>query len=132
MCQLILTRSYDNGAAWTSVHDSVTGTSLVTRAATGQDTVCYRVRAFDTGGLYSPWTASQSRPINQPPTAPAEITVGTVTHSEYTTVVWTPASDPDGSIAGYTLQRSVNGGPYETVYTGGALTFTDRARQIIL
>ena len=39
----------------------------------------------------------------------------------------TPASDPDGSIAGYTLQRSVNGGPYETVYTGGALTFTDRA-----
>ena len=41
---------YDNGAAWTSVHDSVTGTSLVTRAAAGQDAVCYRVRAFDTGG----------------------------------------------------------------------------------
>ena len=123
--------SYDNGVAWTSVHDSVTGTSLVTRAAAGQDTVCYRVRAFDTGGLYSPWTTSQSRSINQPPTAPAEITVGTVTHGEYTTVVWTPASDPDGSIAGYTLQRSVNGGPYETVYTGGALTFTDRAENWI-
>lgn len=119
--------SYDNGATWTSLHDSVSGTSLVTSVAAGQDAACYRVRAFDTGGLYSSWTTSQNSPINQPPTAPAEISVGTVTYGEYTTVVWTPSTDPDGSVDSYTLQRSINGGAFETIFTGAALTFTDRA-----
>lgn len=119
-------RSYDGGSTWTSVDSAVTGTSLNTTVTAGNTTVLFRVRAFDDGGLYSDWTVSDSAKINQPPTAPSELTAGAVTYGDYAELAWTAATDSDGSIAGYTLQRSVNGGTFETVYTGTALVYTDQ------
>lgn len=120
-------RSYDGGSSWTGVGDAVSETSVTDAVAAGHTSVRYRVRAFDAGGLYSPWTVSRSAEINQPPAAPEALSVGTVTYGDYTALTWTAASDPDGSIAGYTLQRAVNGGEYAPVYTGPAVSYTDRA-----
>ncbi len=120
-------RSYDDGTTWSSVSSPVSGTSAVITENTGNAAVSYRVRAVDAGGLYSGWTAARSCPINQPPSAPPEVILGTVRLGEYMTVVWTAAADPDGTVESYTLQRSVDGGSYETVYSGPSLTYTDRS-----
>ena len=65
--------------------------------------------------------AEEQLPDPQPPDAPPFITVGSVTQGETVSVSW-------GSVSGspvYTLQRSVNGGAFQTVYTGSSLTYTD-------
>ena len=121
-------RSYDGGNTWTSVNKAVTGTSVTTSVTEGHETVAYRVRAFDSGGLQSGWAYAEEQAVNKLPTAPPEIIIGAVTYNEYTTIVWSASKDPDGAIASYTLQRSVNGGSFETVYSGPALTFTDKTQ----
>ena len=120
-------RSYDNGSTWISIGNAVREASTTTTVTEGNTAVLYRVRAYDDGGLYSGWTVSQSSVINQPPTASPGITLGTVRYGEYATLVWLPSEDSDGNISSYMLQRSVNGGEFETVYSGTALTFTDRS-----
>lgn len=118
--------SYNGGSTWTSVDSAVNGTSLDTTVTAGNTAVLFRVRAFDSGGLYSGWTVSQNAEINQPPTVPEELALDTVVYGDYADLAWTAATDQDGSIASYTLQRAVNGGAFETVYTGSALTYTDQ------
>ncbi len=120
-------RSYDGGGTWTSVQ-SVTRTSLSTSVTSGYTAVMYRVRACDSGGLKSGWTVSAKGRINKLPTAPPQVVIGTVTYNEYTTVTWSASTDPDGTVDSYTLQRSVNGGTFETIYNGPKLTFTDKTQ----
>ncbi len=68
-------RSYDRGTTWSTVSHSTTATSLTDQVAAGNQTMMYRVRAFDTEGLYSPWTTSEASTINTEPTAPAFVSV---------------------------------------------------------
>lgn len=62
---------------------------------------------------------------NQLPTAPGSITVPTVAAGQPCAITWTAATDPDGTIASYTLERSVNGSGWTQVFSGNALTYTD-------
>ena len=62
---------------------------------------------------------------NQPPTAPGSLTVPTVTAGDPVAISWTAATDPDGTIAAYHLERSANMGVWEEIYTGPGLTYTD-------
>lgn len=62
---------------------------------------------------------------NQPPSAPGSITVPAVAAGQQCAITWTAATDPDGTIASYTLERSVNGSGWTQVFSGNALTYTD-------
>lgn len=63
--------------------------------------------------------------LNQPPTAPGSITVPTVAAGQPCAITWTAATDTDGTIASYTLERSVNASGWTQVFSGNALTYTD-------
>ena len=63
--------------------------------------------------------------LNDPPTAPGSINVPTVAAGQPCSITWTAATDPDGTIASYTLERSVNGSGWTQVFSGNALTYTD-------
>lgn len=62
---------------------------------------------------------------NSPPTAPDSLTVPTVTAGDPVAISWTAATDPDGTITAYHLERSANMGVWEEIYSGPALTYTD-------
>ena len=67
------------------------------------------------------------------PTAPEDIGAdgstytGMIFTGDTITVTWSESTDVDGDLAGYTVQRSYNGGSYTAVYQGTALTCTDTA-----
>ena len=63
--------------------------------------------------------------LNQPPSAPGSIDVPTVAAGQPCAITWTAATDPDGTIASYILERSVNGSGWTQVFSGNALTYTD-------
>lgn len=63
--------------------------------------------------------------LSQPPTAPASITVPTLASGAQAAITWTAATDPDGTIASYTLERSINGSGWTQIFSGNALTYTD-------
>lgn len=63
---------------------------------------------------------------NTPPTPPTTLNVPTDIYGGKTAVIsWNAGSDVDGNLAGYELERSVNGGAYSQIYKGAALTYTD-------
>lgn len=62
---------------------------------------------------------------NEPPTAPGSIDVTAPVAGQPLTVTLTAATDPDGIVAAYVIQRRVDGGGWQQVYSGPALTFTD-------
>src|SRR5699024_9464582 len=54
---------------------------------------------------------------NQAPTAPSTITVPSeVIGGENLSISWGQSTDPDGNLAGYKLERKVNGGSWSQVY----------------
>ena len=63
--------------------------------------------------------------VDQPPTAPASINVPTVAKGQPCAITWTAATDPDGTIASYTLERSINNSGWSQIFSGNALTYTD-------
>lgn len=63
---------------------------------------------------------------NQNPTQPSSITVPTtVRGGETLAISWGSSTDPDGNLAGYRLERSINGGAYSQIYQGTQLAYTD-------
>ena len=63
---------------------------------------------------------------NSAPTKPSSINVPTSIYGGRTaSISWGASTDPDGNLAGYILQRSVNSGTWTEVYRGTALTYTD-------
>lgn len=63
---------------------------------------------------------------NTPPTPPTVLNVPTDIYGGKTAVIsWNAGSDVDGNLAGYELERSINGGAYSQIYKGAALTYTD-------
>ena len=123
-------KSVDGGSQWTQIYRSQsTATSAQDNVAFGTASVMYRVRAFDTEGLESGWrTSSQVTVVNNmAPGAPPSITVPNEVKGGGTLIVsWTAATDSDGNLSGYILERCINGGSEWTqVFKGNALSYTD-------
>ena len=121
-------RSTNGGSSWSQIYQG-TATSTTNNVAFGTTSVMYRVKAYDTDGLESGWrTSSQVTVVNNnAPSAPPSIAVPNDVKGGSTLVIsWTAASDSDGNLSGYILERSTDGGSaYTQVYKGNALTYTD-------
>ena len=121
-------RSTNGGSSWSQIYQG-TATSTTNNVAFGTASVMYRVKAYDTEGLESGWrTSSQVTVVNNnAPSAPPSIAVPNDVKGGSTLVIsWTAASDSDGNLSGYILERSTEGGSaYTQVYKGNALTYTD-------
>lgn len=121
-------RSTNGGSSWSQIYQG-TATSTTNNVAFGTTSVIYRVKAYDTEGLESGWrTSSQVTVVNNnAPSAPPSIAVPNDVKGGSTLVIsWTAASDSDGNLSGYILERSTDGGSaYTQVYKGNALTYTD-------
>lgn len=124
----VVQRSVDGGSAWTQIYQ---GSALTTTNTVpfGTEDVMYRVRAYDSEGLYSGWrTSGQVTVINNTaPTVPDGITVPeAVQGGQPLDIAWGPSTDGENNLAGYGLERQVDGGDWEAVYTGPGLAFTDQ------
>lgn len=121
-------RSTNGGSSWSRIYQG-TATSTTDSIAFGTTSVMYRVKAYDTDGLESGWrTSSQVTVVNNnAPSAPPSIAVPKDVKGGSTLVIsWTAASDSDGNLSGYILERSTDGGSaYTQVYKGNAPTYTD-------
>ena len=121
-------RSTDGGSSWSQIYQG-TATSTTNNVAFGTTSVMYRVKAYDTDGLESGWRTSSRVTVvnNNAPSAPPSIAVPKDVKGGSTLVIsWTAASDSDGNLSGYILERSTDGGSaYTQVYKGNALTYTD-------
>ena len=121
-------RSTNGGSSWSQIYQG-TATSTTNNVAFGTASVMYRVKAYDDEGLESSWrTSSQVTVVNNnAPSAPPSIAVPNDVKGGSTLVIsWTAASDSDGNLSGYILERSTDGGSaYTQVYKGNALTYTD-------
>lgn len=121
-------RSTDGGWSWSRIYQG-TATSTTDSIAFGATSVMYRVKAYDTEGLESGWRTSSRVTVvnNNAPSAPPSIAVPKDVKGGSTLVIsWTAASDSDGNLSGYILERSTDGGfAYMQVYKGDALTYTD-------
>lgn len=72
-------------------------------------------------------TSTETVAANAAPSTPSALTIpADIAAGASFGVSWGASSDPDGNLAGYILERSVDGGAYWTqVYKGTALTTTD-------
>lgn len=113
--------------AWTTIAT----TSATTRSYTvpyGTASIQVRVRAQDNIGFTSTtYVTSSSVTVinNQPPTAPGSINVTGVVAGQQATITLTAATDPDGTIASYIYERSVDGSAWQQIANVNSLTQTD-------
>lgn len=122
----ILERSQNEALPWTQVLSSNV-TSFTDTAPSNVDSVRYRVKAVDAYNAESAYTTSTSVTIikNYAPSAPASINATNVVINENATITWGQATDSDGEIESYVLERRIDGGPFTQIYTGNALTYSD-------
>lgn len=115
-----------DGGSWTQFasENSLTVTDSIDDSWT---TVAYRARAMDDMGAEGPYAASEVYTVvhNLPPTAPGSIQVTNVTTGQEATVTLTAATDPDGTVASYIYERSVDGAEFQPFANVNALTQTD-------
>ena len=118
-----------SGGAWTTISSNNTATSLQYTIPAGTTSFAARVLASDTWGFSSSdYTTGATLTVtnNLPPTAPASITIGDVLGGQETTITWEAATDSDGTIAQYQLERNVdNGDTWTQIFSGNALTYND-------
>ena len=122
-----LERSVNGGSSWSNVYKG-NARSTTNTVPFGTESVMYRVRAYDSQGLYSSYKTSNQVTVvnNNAPSAPASITVPvTVLGGAALTVTWGAASDSDGNLSGYALERQVDGGAWSEINRGAALSFND-------
>lgn len=62
---------------------------------------------------------------NAPPTAPGSINVSNVIKGQTVTITLTAATDPDGTVASYIYERSVDGSAWEQIANVNSLTSQD-------
>lgn len=123
----IVERSTDGGGTWVQVYQG-TSTSTTNTVPAGSETVMYRVKAYDSEGLYSTYRNSAQVSVfnNAVPSAPGGITIPEeVLGGGSLTVTWTASTDPDNNLEGYELERQVDGGEWTQVYKGPNMSFTD-------
>ena len=64
--------------------------------------------------------------VNKPPTTPPSITIpDTINGGVQFPVSWGAATDTDGNLAGYKLERQLNGGAWSQIFQADALTTND-------
>lgn len=122
-----LERSTNGGSSWSNVYKG-NARSTTNTVPFGTESVMYRVRAYDSEGLYSGYKSSSQVTVinNQPPSVPASITVpNEVLGGGSLTITWGVSTDSDGNLSGYALERQVDGGAWSEVFRGNALNFTD-------
>lgn len=121
-------RSVDGGTTWTQIYQG--GAASTTNIVPfGTESVMYRVKAYDTEGLESGWkTSGQVTVINNTaPTVPGSITVPeAVQGGQPLAVSWGASSDGENNLAGYSLERQVDGGEWGAVYSGAELSYVDQ------
>ena len=117
------------GGAWQTIATNSTATSQQYTIPAGTTTFAARVRASDTWGFSSSdYTTGATLTVinNEPPSAPDGITIGPVLGGEQTTITWGRATDSDGTIASYQLERQIdNGDTWEQIYTGLTRSYDD-------
>ena len=123
----ILERSTDGGKSWSQIYQG-NSRSTTNTVPFGTGSVMYRVKAYDSDGLASGYKTSGQVTVvnNTAPTAPNGITVpNTVLGGATLTITWGAATDQDGNLSGYSLERQVDGGDWAQVYSGNTLSYTD-------
>lgn len=120
-------KSTNGGSSWSQIYQ---GTARQTTDAVsfGTVSVMYRVRAYDSDGLHSGYkTGLQVTVVNNvaPVASPAISVPNEVKGGASLAVSWSAATDSDGNLAGYSLERQVDGGEWTQIYSGTALSFTD-------
>lgn len=119
-------RSTNGGSSWAQIYrgSSRSTTNLVEK---GTPSVMYRVRAYDSNGQYSAYTTSPNRTVinNEPPSAPGSISVTPPVSGQTTEITITAATDPDGTIASYQYERSVDSNGWTQLINADQLTYTD-------
>lgn len=123
----IVERSTNGGSSWSQIYQG-SATSTSNTVAFGTNTVAYRVKAYDSAGLESGWKTSNTVTVtnNRAPGAPGSLTVPAVVRGGSNLAIsWTAASDSDGNLSGYELERQVDGGSWTQIYKGSALAYTD-------
>lgn len=115
------------GGAWTTIA-TTTATSRSYTVPYGTASIQVRVQAKDNLGFTSTtYVTSSSVTVinNQPPTAPGSIDVTNVVAGQQATITLTAATDPDGTIASYIYERSVDGSAWTQIANVNSLTQTD-------
>lgn len=123
----IVERSTNGGSSWSQIYQG-SATSTSNTVAFGTESVTYRVKAYDSAGLESGWKTSNTVTVtnNRAPSAPGSLTVPAIVRGGSTLAIsWTAASDNDGNLSGYELERQVDGGSWSQIYKGSALAYTD-------
>lgn len=118
---------YDSSWRWQTLTTTTALTASLQVPKDTYQTLEVRVRAQDNLGFTSTtWVSSGVKNIiaNQPPTAPG-ITVDNVYINQHLTVTLTPATDPDGTVASYIIQRCIDGGQWNQVQSGTSMTFSE-------
>ncbi|MDE2157044.1 MAG: hypothetical protein KGJ32_14330, partial [Xanthomonadaceae bacterium] len=105
-----------NGGSWTTLQSS-SATSLAI-SGKGNGSYGYHVQACNASGC-GPWSATASTTVLLPPAAPASITVPASSTGSIA-VSWAASS----TASSYTLQQSLNGGSWSSVYSGAATSST--------
>lgn len=118
-----------DGGSWTVVgtYGSSTRAASVSVPA-GTETIAFRVRAKDANGYWSDYKTSGTYTVknNAAPGAPESITVPeTVYGGKETEISWAAASDPDGNLSGYILERQTDGGSWSQRYKGAGRSYAD-------
>ena len=118
-----------DGGSWTVVgtYGGSTRTASVP-VAKGTETIAFRVRAKDENGYWSDYKTSGAYTVknNAAPGAPGSITVPeTVYGGKETEISWAAASDPDGNLSGYILERQTDGGSWSQRYKGSGRSYAD-------
>lgn len=123
----VVERSVNGGSSWSQIYQG-SGRSTTNTVASGTSSVMYRVRAYDSEGLYSGYKVSSQVSVinNSAPNTPESISIPAgVLGGGTLTVTWSAASDPDGNLTGYELERQVDGGAWAQVYKGEDTSYTD-------
>ena len=122
-----LERSIDGGGSWTQVYQG-SAVAAVTPVPAGIESVMYRVKAYDSYGEESGYAATSEYTVinNTAPTVPETITVPSVIANGSSVLIsWGASTDADGEAVSYQLERSIDGGAFEVIYTGSARNYTD-------
>ena len=118
-----------SGGAWQTISSNNTATSLQYTIPAGTTTFAARVLASDTWGFSSSdYTTGATLSVtnNLPPSAPDGITIGDVLGGQQCTITWGAATDSDGTIDHYELERQVdNGDTWTQIFSSNALTYSD-------
>lgn len=122
-------RTY-NGSTWTNIYRANQPNTLSTTTLVeyGQSYVIFRVRAYDTTGMYSDYTVGNAATVinNQRPNTPPSITIpSSISTGQSIVIKWGASTDPDGDAITYVLERKVNRGSYTVVAQTQNLNYTD-------